>query len=278
MKKPTGTNEKDRHKFTADLSAAIGGCRLITSLQQISRRFFPAFRPSRRAALICPLTTIAATVVLALTTGCSSVTLFQSNFNSDAVGAAPPHAQATGTIDVGGAPGSVLVVNPPPGASGHWAKISRTGDEAPITTMLCNFAAVKGPGTYTLAAAMFIPGGSGLATIEFDTSPSGAPPNTGFLHLDFMQDGTVRMDDNPAEVWGTYRHNQSFDVFVTLDITATTAVAHMSLIGSGTSGTKDYTVPLGKFANQLGAVKFWMGFPWQGSFDVTDIIVTKRKS
>ncbi len=220
--------------------------------------------------------TITGAAALLFTTGCSSVTLFQSNFNLDPVGAPPPHIQATGTIDVAGSPNSVLAVNAPSGANEHWAKISRSGNEAPITTMLCNFSAVSGPVTSSLAAAMFIPDGSGLATIEFDTSPFGSPANTGFLHLDFMQDGTVRMDDNPAEVWGTYSHDKSFDVFVTLDITSTTAVAHMSLIGSGTSGTKDYNVPLGKFANQLGAVKFWMGFPWQGSFDVTDIIVTKR--
>ncbi|HUD81855.1 MAG TPA: hypothetical protein VMQ67_00065 [Candidatus Saccharimonadales bacterium] len=217
-----------------------------------------------------------ATIAVALTAGCSSVTLFQSNFNSDAVGSPPPHAQATGTIDVAGATNSVLVVNSPPGATEQWAKISRSGDQAPISTMLCNFSSLKGPGTYSLVAAAFIPKGSGLATIEFDTSPAGAPPNTGFMHLDFMQNGTVRMDDDPAQVWGNFAHDQSFDVFVTLDITATTAVAHMSLIGSGASGTKDYNVPLGQFANQLGAVKIWMGFPWQGSFDVTDVIVTKR--
>jgi len=217
-----------------------------------------------------------ATIAVAFTAGCSSVTLFQSNFNADAVGSPPPQAQATGTIAVAGASNSVLVVTAPPGATDQWAQISRNGDQAPISTMLCNFSALDGPGTYTLVATAFIPKGSGLATIEFDTSPAGAPPNIGFMHMDFMQNGTVRMDDDPAQVWGTFANDKTFDVFVTLDITATSAVAHMSLIGSGASGTKDYNVPLGKFANQLGAVKIWMGFPWQGSFDVTDVIVTKH--
>ncbi len=236
---------------------------------------FPADLSSAR---LRPGAILAATAALVLAAGCSSVTLFQSAFNADPVGAPPPHVQATGTIDVAGVANSVLVVNPPPGASEHWAQISRSGSNAPITTMLCNFSSLQGPGTYTLVAAVFIPGGSGLATVEFDTPPAGAPPNLGFLHFDFLQDGTIRMDDNPAQIWGTYPHNQSFDLFVTLDITATSAVAHLSLAGTGTSGTKDYNVPLGQFANQLGAVKFWMGFPSQGSFDVTDIVVTKRKS
>jgi hypothetical protein len=245
MKKPAGTNENDSHPFTANL--------------------------------LRPLAIIAAAAAITLTTGCSSVTLFQSAFNSNTVGAAPAHTQATGTIDVAGAPGGVLVVDPPPGANEHWAKISRTsGPQSPISSMLCNFSAVKGPGTYSLAAAMFIPSGSGLATVEFVTSPSGAPPNIGFLHLDFMEDGTVRLDDDSTQIWGTYQHDKFFDLFVTLDITATTAVAHMSLIGSGTTSTKDYTVPLGKFAHQIGAVNIWMGSPWGGSFNITDIIVTKR--
>jgi hypothetical protein len=245
MKKPIGTNKNNRHPFPA--------------------------------SLLRPLAIMTAAAASALTTGCSSVTLFQSAFNSNAVGVVPAHVQATGTIDVAGVPGGVLVVDPPPGANEHWAKISRTsGPQSPISSMFCNFSAVKGPGTYSLAAAMFIPSGSGLATVEFMTSPSGSPPNIGFLHLDFMEDGTVRLDDDPGQIWGSYQHDKSFDLFVTLDITATTAIAHLSLIGSGTSSSKDYTVPLGKFAHQIGAVNVWMGSPWGGSFDITDIIVTKR--
>jgi hypothetical protein len=29
-------------------------------------------------------------------------------------------------------------------------------------------------------------------------------------------------------------------------------------------------------ARQFGAVKFWMGFPWEGSFDVTEILVSLK--
>jgi hypothetical protein len=225
-----------------------------------------------------PLFGGAAAAVLALASGCASETLFQSQFNSNAVGAPPAHVQAVGTIDVSGAPGSVLVVDPPPGASEHWVRISRGGDaQAPITEMPCTFAKFEGDGTYSLLVAMFIPSGSGLATVEFDTGPQAGPPNAQFLHLDFMQNGTVRMDDNPGVTWGSYPHDQFFTLAVTLDIGATT-VAHMSLLGTGTSGTFDYNVPGGSLAHQIGVVKFWMGFPWTGSFDVTDILVTKRTS
>lgn len=275
MKKSTRTNANDGHNSSRS-SSAQSATRIGTASINRARRLSGRPRAPARAFRLGPLATLAAAGALAIASGCASTTLFQSNFNTNAVGAAPAHVQAVGTIDVAGASNSVLIVAPPAGATEHWTKISRAGKDAPVNTMLCNFSSVQGPGTYSLVAAAFIPTGSGLATIEFDTSPSGAPPNIGFMHLDFMQDGTVRMDDDATQIWGTYAHDQAFDVSVTLDITATTAVAHLSLLGGGASGTKDYNVPLGKFANQLGAVKIYMGSPWQGSFDITDIIVTKR--
>jgi hypothetical protein len=52
-------------------------------------------------------------------------------------------------------------------------------------------------------------------------------------------------------------------------------VAHISLFGTGASGEKDYDVTTpASLAHQVGAVKFWMGFPWTGSFDVTNIHVS----
>src|SRR5438067_494300 len=63
--------------------------------------------------------------LLLLLTGCGAVTLFQSSFDSNAVGAPPSHNQSTGTIDVSGAPGSVVIVSSPPNAKGNWAQIRR---------------------------------------------------------------------------------------------------------------------------------------------------------
>jgi hypothetical protein len=217
-----------------------------------------------------------AVVVSVLASGCASETLFQSAFNQNPIGSPPPTAQATGTVTLAGAPGSIVVVGPPPGATEQWVKISRNGEQAPITTMLCNFSQFRGEGSYSLVASLFIPSNVGLATVEFDTAAQGAPPGIGFLHLDFMQNNTVRLDDGGI-TWGTFPRDQFFSLAVTLDITSTSATAHMSLFGTGASGTKDYNVTPLSLARQIGAVKFWMGFPWQGSFDATDIIVTRKK-
>jgi hypothetical protein len=212
-----------------------------------------------------------------LVAGCASETLFQSGFNQNTIGSPPPAAQAVGTVALSGAPGSVVVVAPPPGASEHWVKISRNGKNAPITTMLCNFSQFRGDGTYTLIAALFIPSNAGPATVEFDTSPQSQPPGFGFLHLDFLQNNTVRINDDATTAWGAFPRDQLFTLVVTLDITSQSATAHMSLFGAGASGTKDFNVTPLSLARRLGAVKFWMGFPWEGSFDATDIVVTRKK-
>lgn len=217
-------------------------------------------------------------VAFLLVTGCNSTTLFQSSFNSNPVGAPPSHNQSVGTIDVGGAPGSVVIVSSPPNTgSDHWAQIQRgSGAEVPITTMPCTFSQFFPAGSYTLTAFLFIPSGSGLATVEFDTSPQAAPASTGFLHLDFMQNNTVRINDDSNQVFGSFPRDQVFGLNVGLEITSSAATAHMGLFGANASGTKDFSITPLTFAQQFGAVKFWMGFPWTGSFDVTNIVVTRQ--
>jgi hypothetical protein len=212
-----------------------------------------------------------------LVSGCASETLFQSGFNQNAIGSPPPAAQAVGTVTLAGAPGSIVIVGPPPGVSEHWVQISRNGQNAPVTSMLCNFSQFRGEGTYSLIAALFIPRSAGLATVEFDTTPMGQPSGVGFLHLDFLENNTVRINDDPNQVWGTFPRDQVFSLTVTLEITSQSATAHMSLFGTGASGNKDFNVTPVALARQIGAVRFFMGTPWQGSFEATDILVTRKK-
>jgi hypothetical protein len=214
------------------------------------------------------------------------VTLFQSSFDSNAVGGPPSHNQSTGTIDVSGAPGSVVIVFPPPNATGNWAKIQRIGGPGTaISTMQCNFSQPPQDGSYSLVAVLFIPSGSGLATVEFDTSAQANPPSIGFLHLDFgdftsnnlVQKNTVRINDDNGQLFGTFPRDRFFTLAVNLEIRSSSATAHMNLYGAGASGTKDLNniTPL-SLARQFGEVKFYMGFPWNESFDVTNILVTRK--
>src|ERR1700758_1136946 len=137
----------------------------------------------------------------ALFGGCASETLFQSSFNSNAIGAPPAATQAVGTVQVSGAPSSVVIVGPVPNSNERWVQISRASvanNQAPISVMQGNFAKTYPDGSYGFLGALFIASGSGLASVEFDTSPFGSPASTSFLHLDFLQNGTVRFDDNPG--------------------------------------------------------------------------------
>jgi hypothetical protein len=127
---------------------------------------------------------------------------------------------------------------------------------------------------------LFVPSGSDIATVQFE--PFGQPVNNpaGFLHLDFMQDNRVRIDDNEGTRFGTFPRDQPFIVQVTLNITATTQTAHVVLAGAGASGIADYTIlpAFRTLAQQFGAIRVWMGFPSTGSFDATTIVVTRQTS
>lgn len=232
-------------------------------------------RAGRRILALCCLGLLVA--------GCASETLFQSSFNSNTLGVPPSPNQAVGTVSVAGETGSVIVVPTPPNAtSSQWVQISRkSANTSPISTMRGNLAHVRGPGTYGLLAALYIPHGSGLASLDFQALHAGPTPIS-FLHLDFASNfnntgnNVVRINDQSNNTFGTFPNDQTFTVSVTLDINPTSPVAHVQLFGAGTSGEADIPLTPAAFAQQFGAVEFWMGFPWTGSFAVTDIIVTHQ--
>lgn len=144
--------------------------------------------------------------------------------------------------------------------------------------MQCDLSQFQGDGSYTLLASLFIPSGSGLATVEFETSAQASPSFFGFTHLDFLQNNTVRINDDNGQTFGTFPRDQFFAIAIRLDLSPTSATAHAELFGTGASGTKDFNVTPVALARQFGAVKFWMGVPWNGSFQVTDILVTRKTS
>jgi len=226
-------------------------------------------RGVNRILVLCSLTLLLA--------GCNSETLFQSGFNSNAIGAPPAHNQATGTVTVEGDPGSVVVVAPLPGAgSDRWAQIHRQSKfESAVPTMHGNLSQIRGPGTYGMLAVLYIPSGSGLVSLDFDAV--GVTPNpVSLLHLDFVS-GTpnlVRINDDPARTFGSFPNDHAFTVSVGLDTTGPSPVAHVAFLRAGTSGNADIPLQPVGFVSQFGAVRFWMGFPWTGTFDVTDILVT----
>ena len=224
-------------------------------------------------------TALLAAAILAAGTlaGCTSETLFQSNFNTTPIGSPPAATQAIGTASTFGPAGAVVIAGPIGSSTDQWLRVGRADGNAEIAGMQGFLSAMRPPGQFTLSAAVTVPSGSGLGTIQFGSSiPDTTDELPSFLHLDFMQDNTVRIDDNPTTEFGTFPRDQPFDVFVTLNTAVTPATAHISLIGAGATGTTDYNIQSysQSLAEQFDSVTFWMGFPWTGTFEATDIVVT----
>jgi hypothetical protein len=217
--------------------------------------------------------------LMVLLTGCQSTTVLLANFNSDTVGAPPAATQATGTVSMDLGAGTVTVVDAPAAdlPANKWAQISHPNAPSPQTAMTGRFASPGGPGNYGLLTSLFIPSGAGIVTVQFE--PFGQPPDSyaNFMHLDFMPEDDVRVDDGAVR-FGQFPRDQTFALSVNLAITTTGATASISLLGSGASGSVDVPVDptLAGMARNFGAVKFWMGFQSQGTFFVDDVLVTRR--
>ncbi|GAB2574064.1 hypothetical protein GCM10027190_24950 [Spirosoma areae] len=219
-----------------------------------------------------------ALVSLLLLTSCNRETLFQSNFDPTSVNQPPATNQQVGTANVDGPVGSVKVIASPVQTGGKWVQITRTANQQSVSGLKCNLSTFKGDGEYTFSTFMFMPSGSGIATIQFE--PIGQAPSTltSFLHLDFMPDNKVRLDDDAATTFGSFPRDKIFSVVVTLRINAS-PTAHIALGGDGASGEKEHTIlsPFRSIARQFGAARLWMGFPHTGSFDATTIVVNRKQ-
>ncbi|MFZ1983674.1 MAG: hypothetical protein WAU91_04625 [Desulfatitalea sp.] len=223
-------------------------------------------------------------VVLMTLTGCASTTLFKSDFDPGVIGQPPAHTQPVGTADVSG---SVVVIGPPVSPSGKWVAIRRAAtppdqSPSPLVIFQGNLVNSKGAGIYTFSTVLHMPSGTNnVATIQFDRFGSPVSDVTGgFLHIDFLPDNTVRIDDKDNTKFGQFPRNQVFIVQVTLNINPTAPTARIVLSGAGAMGETTYAITTPVFvswAQQFGAVKLWMGFPRTGEFDATQIVVTYKK-
>ncbi len=216
-----------------------------------------------------------------LLSSCATETVFQSDFKRFA-GLPPIGSQKVGTTAVD--PHSDQYVTAGTTPSRNDVRIARADpllgiDPVPRAALLCNFKQFEGDGTYVFFTLLTMRSGAGAASIQFE--PFGQLVDNyerGFLHLDFMPDNTVRIDDNDATKFGTFPRDELFIVEVTLKINAT-PTAHILLSGAGASGETDYTIlpPFVPLARQYGAVRLWQGLPWSGFFMAANILVSRKQ-
>ncbi len=198
--------------------------------------------------------------------------LFSSNFDPTPDGAPPSTVQAVGTARVEGPTKNVLVVDPPFLHSNKWVQITGL---PPTSGQIVSFVGVltevDGEGVYNFSAAVFVPAGSAVASISFETTAAQE-----FMHIDFTPANTVRIDD--LVEFGSFVPNQVFLVQVTLNISSAQSTAHVVVSGGGAAGVRDYTMPppFHFLSLQFGAIRLWKGFGDTGSFDATNIVVTRE--
>ena len=225
---------------------------------------------------------VSALVALLLSlASCQSTTVLLANFNAEPAGAPPAPNQPTGTTQFldGGSGGSVRVApSPDPAVKNNGCLITHPTSNADQTILRAQFASFPGPGKYGLLAAVFIPSGTGAVTLSLESFNGSINQPLEFLHLDFMPQNNVRINDVDADRFGTFPRDRTFVVSITVDTTASPFKATISLTGAGgtASGSKDVTLP--SLAAQFGAVRFFMGFPHTGSFFFDDVLVTRRNS
>ena len=222
-------------------------------------------------------------MVLLLTTGCNSETLFKSNFDATAVNQPPAFMQEVGSVTVDG---TVLVqVIPSTNLKGvQFDPLSSPNN----TELRGELVDPQGNGTYVFSTALYWPSNSGgIITIWFDWPPGVISPGTqsnaafgaepDFMHLDFIGGG-VRINDDDSTTFGTVPRDQLFIVQVTLNINASPS-AHIVLAGAGASGEADYKIGPDSPTTQLqfGAVRIsTVLFADIQTFYATNIVVTRQ--
>jgi hypothetical protein len=210
--------------------------------------------------------------------GCEAVTVLQLDFEGDAIGAMPAPMQDVGTVAaIEGSGASVRVVaSPQPAADpDKWVRITRIGQFADIPSLRGQLTPFQQDGRYLTTLQLFIAPGAGVATLQFE--PQNSPNDLfSFFHVDFMPDGKVRLNDDPALVFGDVPRGQVFSVAVNLNVSATAATATVTLLGAASGSLEvPLTGAMHGFARQFSHVRLWMGFPHQGSFFADDLSVLR---
>jgi hypothetical protein len=208
---------------------------------------------------------------LVLLGGCAAETLRSSPIPARAGSGG---TREPGTISFDEGSGAVRLIAPPPGGSSPWRHVEPPHSPSARTAILDHVSQFRGDGTYSLTASVIIPHDAGMVTLQFEPFGNAQSLYGNFLHLDFLPDNTVRVDDKSSASFGTFPRDQIFVVVVTLNISASSTKAHFGLLGVGASGSLDYTVDpvLQKVALQFGAVRFWTGSRHTGSLTADDVL------
>ena len=138
--------------------------------------------------------------------------------------------------------------------------------------------AIRGPGHYVFTGFFYMPTGTGLASINFETPNPVRPGLETFLHLDLTRENNVRIDDNPQRHLRQLYPRSAIHPRGCSRYDGLAGNGAYRAIGAAASGVFDYPTQsvFQQASQQFGDVRVWMGFPWSGFFDATQLVVTHR--
>src|SRR5205823_2559079 len=163
----------------------------------------------------------------------TNTTVLLANFNAEAVNSPPAGTQPVGTVQSsdGGSGGSVRVVAlPDPAAPSKAARINHPTLGAAGPVLRAQFDSAHGTGHYGMLAAVFIPSDTGAVTLVLESLNGNVSSALQFLHLDFMPENNVRLNDNNADRFGTFPRDKTFVVSIVVDTTVSPFKATITLL------------------------------------------------
>lgn len=222
---------------------------------------------------------VAALAVAALLAACNDTTVFRSNFDQSPVGGPPAGNQGVGTAQSG--PAAQVRIAEAPGLPGRWVSIGRPHADTNVAAFQGRIDGAVVQGRYTVTTTLLIPETTqGVATVQFERLVQPFNDPSGFLHLDFLPNGKVRIDDLDSTTFGTYPRGQPFIVQVKLDTAAAQPTANILLSGAGAEGETDRAIagPFVARSREFGVVRIWMGFPHLGEFKAANVVVKRARN
>lgn len=208
---------------------------------------------------------------------CNSDLLLRARFNGEAAGQPPAMKQEAGTVKVVGNDDSVQVVASPPAVSPTsqgWARIE--GAEA---SLIVQCTRTFGVGRWDIVASVYIPSGTGTATMRLEAlvpETSGADYLT---RLDFLPDGKVYADDQKTAV-DEFPHDRPFLVLIRLIASQSANGAEARIRVNRLAGPAT-VVPVAKprlvAAFNFGAIRFSLAPGAPGAIYVDDIEVYRDR-
>lgn len=211
--------------------------------------------------------------------GCTSTPLLEVRFDDDTPGMPPSTTQQLGTLQLENGAGSIVVVETPrrdvTPPDKRWARLSHPTPGTPQTSLRASLPAPAGLGDITVSTLLYVPSDGSVPTIQLEPFAVPGSSDASILHVDLLTDGTLRIDDRP-ETFGRFPHDRVFMLSIHLDVTETGATARVAPVGAGTRGSSVVEIATHGLAQQLGAVRVWMGDPLGGQLYVDDLVVVKR--